>query len=242
MLQVLNVGKQRLAGGAVHQDEVFEAIRATVATGEYLDWLPAAKTQGLRGHLAGTEPVRNAPGGYLRGTPEHLQARAMGLVARLPPPPVALSEAVLELEEALGCLLPPLLRRLFLEVANGGFGPRRGILGVRGHGLTYNGDWTDLLHVYRAFSPRMPREMLWLFDWGCAIWSLVDCSRPEGQMWVWDPNGAEDPSPANSLFRQAMTPTDWLAAWLHGQLDLPRIAEDEIPGQLTLFDQTGTGQ
>ncbi len=112
--------------------------------------------------------------------------------------------------------MPPLLRRLFLEAANGGFGPRRGILGVRGHGLTYNGDWTDLLHVYRAFSPRMPREMLWLFDWGCAIWSLVDCSRPEGQMWVWDPNGAEDPSPANSLFRQAMTLTDWLAAWLHG--------------------------
>src|SRR5258705_3289435 len=117
--------------------------------------------------------------------------------------------------------MPPMLRRLFLEVANGGFGPRRGILGVRGHGLTYNGDWTDLLHVYRAFSPRMPREMLWLFDWGCAIWSLVDCSRPEGQMWVWDPNGAEDPSPANSLFRQAMTLTDWLAAWLHGHADQP---------------------
>jgi hypothetical protein len=227
----------------VHQDEVFEAIRATVAAGEYLDWLPAAKAQGLRGGLAGTEPVRNAPGGYLRGTPEHLQARATGLVARLPSPPVALPEAVLELEEALGCLLPPLLRRLFLEVANGGFGPRgRGILGVRGYELTYIGDWTDLLHVYRAFSPGRPREMLWLFDWGCAIWSLVDCSHPEGQMWVWDPNGAADPSPPNSLFRQAMTLTDWLAAWLHGQLDLPRIAEDEIPGQLTLFDQTGTGQ
>ncbi len=228
----------------MHQDEVFEAIRATVAAGEYLDWLPAVKAQDLRGGRGGTEPVRNAPdGGYLRGTPEHLQARAMGLVARLPPPPVALPEAVLELEEALGRSLPPLLRRLFLEVANGGFGPRdRGILGVRGYGVTHIGNWTDLLHVYRAFSPRMPREMLWLYDWGCAIWSLVDCSRPEGQMWVWDPNGAEGPSPANSLFRQAMSLTEWLAAWLQSQLDLPRISEDEVPGQLTLFDQTGTGQ
>lgn len=43
----------------------------------------------------------------------------------------------------------------------------------------------------------MYREMLWLFDWGCAIWS----------------------------------------PWLHGELDLPRISEDEIPGQLTLFDR-----
>jgi len=55
-------------------------------------------------------------------------------------------------------------------------------------------------------------------------------------MWVWDPNGAENPSPANSLFREAMTLTDWLAAWLHGELDLPQIADDEIPGQLTLLD------
>jgi hypothetical protein len=117
----------------------------------------------------------------------------------------------------------------------------RGILGVRGYGLTYIGDWTDLLHVYRAFSPDVPRELLWLFDWGCAIWSLVDCSRPEGQMWVWDPNGAENPSPANSLFRQAMTLADWLAAWLLSRLDLPRIADDEIPGQLTLFEDTRAG-
>ncbi|MGI8451740.1 MAG: SMI1/KNR4 family protein [Streptosporangiaceae bacterium] len=230
--------EQRLAGATVDQDEVFEAVRATVAAGEYVDWVPAIKTQGPRG-AGGTEPVRNAPGGcgYVRGTPEHVQTRTMGLVARLPPPPVALPEAVLELEEAIGCSLPPLLRRLFLEVANGGFGPSEGgILGVRGYGLTHTGNWTDLLHAYRAFSPHVPREMLWLYDWGCAIWSLVDCSRPEGQMWVWDPNGAEDPSPANSLFREAMTLTDWLAAWLHGELDLPQIADDEIPGQLTLLD------
>lgn len=170
----------------------------------------------------------------------------MGLVARLPPAPVALPETVLELEEAIGCSLPPLLRRLFLEVANGGFGPRQGgILGVRGHGLTCHRDWEDLLHVYRAFQsgpgPHVPRDMLWLYDWGCAIWSLVECSRPEGQMWVWDPNGAENPSPANSLFGQAMTLTEWLTAWLQGRLDLPRIGQDEMRGQLTLFDDTRAG-
>lgn len=74
--------EQRLAGGTVDQDEVFEAIRATVVAGEYVDWLPVAQPHGPR-RVAGLEPVRNAPGGcgYLRGSPEHLQARAMGLVA-----------------------------------------------------------------------------------------------------------------------------------------------------------------
>ena len=123
--------------------------------------------------------------------------------------------------------MPPLLRRLYLEVANGGFGPGEdGVLGVRGyHGLTCHGDWDDLLDVHNAFrsgpGPHVPRQMLWLYDWGCAIWSLVDCSKPEGQMWVWDPNGDEHPSPDNSLFRQAMTLTEWLAAWLEGRLDQP---------------------
>jgi hypothetical protein len=161
--------------------------------------------------------------------------------------PVATLEAVLEVEEAIGCPLPPLLRRLFLEVANGGFGPHRGILGVRGDQPGAHHDaGDDLLDAYRGSrsgpGPHVPRQMLWLFDWGCCIWSLVDCSRPEGQMWVWDPHGAEDPSPANSLFRQAMTFTEWLAAWLQGQLSDPPVTSDEVIGQLTIFGGMVDGQ
>jgi len=87
-------------------------------------------------------------------------------VAKLPPRPVATLEAVLEVEDAIGCALPSLLRRLFLQVANGGFGPRHGdILGVRGYnGRDYHSDWQDLLDVYRAFrsgpGPHTPRPML----------------------------------------------------------------------------------
>jgi hypothetical protein len=230
----------------ISEDAVFEAIRAAVDAGEYIDWLPAARAQG-RG-TAGTGPAPNAPGGrgYLRGTSEHLQARALGLVARLTRPPVATVGAVEAMEEAIGYSLPALLRRLFLEVANGGFGPGDdGILGAPGYqGLTHHGNWDDLLDVHRAFGsgpgPHVPRHMLWLYDWGCAIWSLIDCSRRDGPMWVWDPNGAEQPSPDNSLFCQGITIAEWLAAWLHGRLDVPRIAQDVIPGQLQFFNgETG---
>jgi hypothetical protein len=113
-------------------------------------------------------------------------------------PPVATLEAVLEVEETIGCPLPPLLRRLFLQVANGGFGPGHGVLGVRGnHPWAHHDTWNDLLDVYHAFrsgpGPHVHRQMLWLYDWGCAIWSLVDCSSPEGPMWYGTPTTRNTP-------------------------------------------------
>jgi len=54
---------------------------------------------------------------------------ALQIVARagtLPPP--ATPEAVAAAEEVIGFPLPPLLRRLYVEVANGGFGPNEGTI------------------------------------------------------------------------------------------------------------------
>jgi hypothetical protein len=44
-------------------------------------------------------------------------------------------------EEALGFAIPPILRRLYTEVANGGFGPGYGLVGgLRGSELAARGD------------------------------------------------------------------------------------------------------
>jgi hypothetical protein len=61
-------------------------------------------------------------------------------------------------------------------------------------------------------------------------------------MWVWDPNGEEDPAPANSLFRQAMTFTEWLAAWLDGQLAGRPVVSGEVIGQRALFGGMAEGR
>jgi hypothetical protein len=97
--------------------------------------------------------------------------------AELPVP--ASPEAVAEAEQAIDYRLPPLLRRLYLEVANGGFDPRDGILGVLGvPGGEWIGDWADIVDVYKAFNsgPEDPHPewLVWLFEWGCAIWSTAE--------------------------------------------------------------------
>lgn len=147
--------------------------------------------------------------------------------------PAPASEAgISEAQRVIGHPLPTLLRRIYLEVANGGFGPHGyGILGVPGVEWSddgYYGEWDDIVDVHRAFSvpdPDLPPShdvppyMVWLFDWGCAIWSLVDCRDERGQMWGWDPNGGhfEDP-----LFPLNMTLSEWLIKWLDGNLEMPR--------------------
>ncbi len=153
--------------------------------------------------------------------------------------PPATPAAVEAAEEAIGHPLPPLLRRLYLEVANGGFGPRDGVLGVSGSEYEHHGEWADIVDVHETFGPPEGRPgMVWLFDWGCNTWSLVDCTDPAGPMWIWDPGG----EPA--VLSQNMTLAEWLAASLGGNLEnayetagltaiaARRLLPDDVPQDL----------
>ena len=118
-------------------------------------------------------------------------------------------EAITEAEEALGFPLPPLLRRLFLEVANGGFGPPGGILGVRG--CQWVGDFQDIAADYawldRDPSGVVPHAVRPIYDWGCNMWSMVDFSDPVSPMWGLD---------QGAVFPEGVTLTDWLSRALDG--------------------------
>jgi hypothetical protein len=82
-----------------------------------------------------------------------------------------------------------LLRRLYLEVGNGGFGPGYGLLK-----LSYDNEFTGLSMYRRAREnasakwSSFPLSLLPVCTWGCGIYSFIDCSSPEGPMWGWDPN------------------------------------------------------
>ena len=127
--------------------------------------------------------------------------------------------------------MPNLLRRLFLEVGNGGFGPGYGVLGVRG------GSTDDLgqtaLDAYREFhslsrAQWLPESLLPLCHWGCAIYSFVDCASQHGDIWASDPNlGVED-----DTFRQPLTIVEWFARWVDGRLYQPALIEDPESGEV----------
>jgi hypothetical protein len=149
---------------------------------------------------------------------EIIAAVRADLAAKEPTPP-ATPEAVAEAERAIGYSLPPLLRRLYLEVANGGFGPRGGVLGVPGG--KWRGDWADIVDAYQAFSAApdnpVPGGLVWLFNWGDAIWSLVDCRDPAGPMWGWDPNDGLE----GALFPSGKNFAEWITDALAERDEIP---------------------
>lgn len=215
----------------LNDDAAFESVRALVAAGEYLDDIPgiAAPAPSGGGHY-----LRTPEGGYRRvyrrGSPEYLTARAAGLAERLPVLAVAPAAAVEEAESIVGYRLPPLLRRWYLEVGNGGFGPGYGILGLRGgHRDDIHRGALDLYHGAHDRSSAhwsfLPASLLPICSWGCGIYSFVDCSQQQGQMWGWDPN----PGPVNkqALFQQSYTLAGWLDRWVRGQLCQPVLVLDE---------------
>src|SRR5262245_21256318 len=109
------------------EDNVLRQIQALVAAGEYLDQLlgiPGARLSG-GGAFVGNRRM------YRRCTAEHLEGRTAGLVGKLPPLGPPSMEAVEAAERELGRPFPALLRRLYLEIRNGGFGLGYGIIGLR---------------------------------------------------------------------------------------------------------------
>ncbi|MFD0855965.1 SMI1/KNR4 family protein [Actinomadura adrarensis] len=128
-------------------------------------------------------------------------------------PPVATPEAVTEAELAIGYPLPPLLRRLYLELGNGGFGPRNAITGILDLDRDFHhGDIFESLNhsavEYRHDPDKRMAGMVALLEWGCAISTLLDCRDPGGQMWGWDPDTC---CREHSLFPMDITFNEWLA-------------------------------
>lgn len=102
-------------------------------------------------------------------------------------------------------------------MANGGFGPRGGVLCVPGgHGSS--GNLVDIVDAVREsnvelppdheFYYPMPPGMLWILDEGCCLWTLIDLKDPSAPLWGWDPS--EEPK----LHSLGLTLADCLTTWL----------------------------
>jgi hypothetical protein len=203
----------------VNDEEILAAIAARVNNRDYLDEVfvrPGRLTE------SGDWLLRPDTGdsvwqAEIRGSKEHLAALAAGAVNPLPELRPASPAAVAEAESVLGQPLPPLLRRILLDIANGGFGP--GILGVAG-GYT---DDLDRTAVDLRREGQDPPGLWAVCYWGCAIVSFVDCSDPAYPMWGFDPTSGQGRA---SYFPEGIDLRQWLQRWLNGRLNQPWLKHD----------------
>lgn len=126
-------------------------------------------------------------------------------------------------ERDLGFSLPPILREIYLKVANGGIGPGCKILGVEGGHTSDEGDSISELYITLG-SPDLddiewqwPKGLVPFCHWGCAIYSCFDINR-EGCPVIWfDPNMREIGEPMNQQFTpHKKSLNEWLEGWLNG--------------------------
>jgi hypothetical protein len=154
--------------------------------------------------------------------------RATGghLHPRKPFPPVATKDLQVA-ERALGFKLPELLRAIYLQVGNGGFGPEYGIVGTKGG---FKLDKCSLESCYQGKLQldkensvwRWPKRLLPLANYGCGMWSCVDCEYKKLPMILWDPNildaelDGDDArlNWANAFWDQGRSLQVWLEGWL----------------------------
>lgn len=140
--------------------------------------------------------------------------------------PVTIEELA-QAEVQLGFALPSFLRRLYLEVGNGGFGPGYGLYPLNSYDPSINSLVTEYLGM-RSMSQKdidehwadeevkpslWPERALMLCDWGCNMYSCLDCSSPDLPIFRMDSN-------QNVMVEWAVEASsleEWLENWLDGK-------------------------
>ena len=159
----------------------------------------------------------------------HAKAQAFGASMSTPVatslPAVASAEALAALEAALGAPLPSFLRRVYADVADGGFGPGGGLLGAAAAGAAY-GRMRNGEELPRGRS--WPDGLLPVVERDPGFY-CVDCTSREGRVVDWDPEELAEFSGekafAASFSEEAPSVEAWLESWVGGKTQAEQHAE-----------------
>ena len=139
--------------------------------------------------------------------------------------PPATAAEVDAAEAALGFSVPQLLRRLYIEIGNGGFGPNYGLEGVPT--ISQVPGTADIVALYESYNWEPPTEHpahVWPRGWvplisgGCLYMECVDFLRPPQAVALFDPDVCDRERPViESLRPVAPSLEARLEAWLAGE-------------------------
>ncbi|MGW0169170.1 SMI1/KNR4 family protein [Streptomyces sp. NPDC003343] len=136
-------------------------------------------------------------------------------------PPVTLAELE-HAESRIGRQLPGVLRRVYTEVANGGFGPDSGLASLTdgnrtpGHPI----DWPSAVRDHeRGHVQGMPTSWLYLTSGGCSMEWYVSLLAIDNPVLLYD-SGGWDPTwgqrPHDGLRHATASLRQWLWTWANG--------------------------
>ena len=88
---------------------------------------------------------------------------------------VVSEDAIAFVESSLDVILPDALKHCYTRISNGGFGPGYKLTGLPGG---HESSWGDLLQTTSELRRHDDCEDEWLplIDWGCAQFTIVDCT------------------------------------------------------------------
>ena len=118
----------------------------------------------------------------------------------------ATPETLASVEAALNIQLPETLRRAYLGVGDGNWGPGYGLLPLTGD--SYRSSAASLLDETRA--AKLPGKVLFCY-WGCTVYSVLDSAS--GRIGLVD-LGTEF---SDQVSWQAGSVLEWFEAWLRGE-------------------------
>lgn len=136
--------------------------------------------------------------------------------------PPATVEQIEAAEQELGFKLPRLLQEIYSQVANGGFGPGYGILGLPPNGATDDEGETvvslyGVLPIGSPGDPKYTNPDFEFIDWPEALlpicyyggnsYACLDCSKEDGPILIWSSGKLRQEPHATSLEK-------WLNNWL----------------------------
>ncbi|HEY7123556.1 MAG TPA: SMI1/KNR4 family protein [Ktedonobacterales bacterium] len=160
----------------------------------------------------------------------HSDVHPSGARRKRPSAPPVSEEEMRQAEAALGFTLPPLLRRLYLEVSNGDFGP--GLLRLNddpsSHRQSYPPSLVSWYVEYRSATQQYldewwgdeeedrpmvcPEKLMKIADWGCNIYSCLDCTKEACPVLRNDNNIS-----FRTFAIEAPSLHQWLEDWLDGK-------------------------
>lgn len=134
--------------------------------------------------------------------------------------PTATTETVALAEKSLGFKLNPFLQEVYLTVANGGFGPSYGLIGLPGGAIDEDIGYSIVdyyVNFKSYFASDWPDRLVPICHYGCNIVSCIDCTSELGPMTTWHP---ALPSEDKSLWQRNFEPeaasvVEWFEAWLN---------------------------